>query len=195
MARTEFRKRGERVSLDKIPTEPPKGITKEKARERFAALGEELFELQDALWGAKVNSVMVVLQGRDTAGKDGTIKHVAGCLNPRGVQVASFGVPTVRGAAARLPVAGASPRAAARRILHLQPLALRGRAGGARARPCAQGASGSSATGTSTTSRSLLAEHGTIVLKYFLHISQQGTEEAPARARGRRARRVEAQRQ
>jgi PPK2 family polyphosphate:nucleotide phosphotransferase len=94
MARTEFRKRGGRVSLDKIPTEPPKGITKEKARERFAALGEELFELQDALWGAKVNSVMVVLQGRDTAGKDGTIKHVAGCLNPRGVQVASFGVPT-----------------------------------------------------------------------------------------------------
>jgi PPK2 family polyphosphate:nucleotide phosphotransferase len=94
MARTEFRKRGGRVSLDKIPTEPPKGIAKEKARERFAALGEELFELQDALWGAKVNSVMVVLQGRDTAGKDGTIKHVAGCLNPRGVQVASFGVPT-----------------------------------------------------------------------------------------------------
>src|SRR5688572_23336748 len=80
MARTEFRKRGGRVSLDKIPTEPPKGITKEKARERFAALGEELFELQDALWGAKVNGVMVVLQGRDTAGKDGTIKHVAGCL-------------------------------------------------------------------------------------------------------------------
>jgi PPK2 family polyphosphate:nucleotide phosphotransferase len=94
MARTEFRKRGERVSLDRIPTEPPKGIHKEKARARFAALGEELFELQDALWGAKVNSVMVVLQGRDTAGKDGTIKHVAGCLNPRGVQVVSFGAPT-----------------------------------------------------------------------------------------------------
>jgi PPK2 family polyphosphate:nucleotide phosphotransferase len=94
MARTEFRKRGERVSLDRIPTEAPKGIHKETARERFAALGEELFELQDALWGTKVNGVMVVLQGRDTAGKDGTIKHVAGCLNPRGVQVVSFGVPT-----------------------------------------------------------------------------------------------------
>jgi PPK2 family polyphosphate:nucleotide phosphotransferase len=94
MARTEFRKRGRRVSLDNIPTEPPKGINKATARERFAALGKELFELQDALWGAKVNSVMVVLQGRDTAGKDGTIKHVAGCLNPRGVQVVSFGVPT-----------------------------------------------------------------------------------------------------
>jgi PPK2 family polyphosphate:nucleotide phosphotransferase len=94
MARTEFRKRGERVSLGSIPTEPAKSIHKEAARERFAALGEELFELQDALWGTKVNGVMVVLQGRDTAGKDGTIKHVAGCLNPRGVQVVSFGVPT-----------------------------------------------------------------------------------------------------
>ena len=94
MAATEFRKRGGRVSLDKIPTGPPKGINKEEARERFAALGEELFKLQDALWGAKANGVMVVLQGRDTAGKDSAIKHVAGCLNPRGVQVVSFGVPT-----------------------------------------------------------------------------------------------------
>ncbi len=46
------------------------------------------------MFGAKVNSVMVVLQGRDSAGKDGAIKHVAGCLNPRGVNVVSFGVPT-----------------------------------------------------------------------------------------------------
>ena len=35
--------------------------------------------------GPKANSVMVVLQGRDSAGKDGAIKHVAGYLNPRGV--------------------------------------------------------------------------------------------------------------
>jgi PPK2 family polyphosphate:nucleotide phosphotransferase len=38
--------------------------------------------------------VLVVLQGRDTAGKDGTIKRVVGALNPRGVNVMSFGVPT-----------------------------------------------------------------------------------------------------
>ena len=46
------------------------------------------------MFGAKVHSVLVVLQGRDGAGKDGSIKHVVGCLNPRGVSVTSFGVPT-----------------------------------------------------------------------------------------------------
>ena len=89
-----FKQRGEKLRLDDISAEPPKGMTKEKARPRFAALGEEMFELQDAMFGAKVNSVMVVLQGRDSAGKDGAIKHVVGCLNPRGVNVVSFGAPT-----------------------------------------------------------------------------------------------------
>ena len=83
------------MDLDEIPTGPPKGVGKAQARKRLEALGDELFQLQDELWGAKLNSVLVVLQGRDTAGKDGTIKHVAGYLNPRGVHVASFGVPTL----------------------------------------------------------------------------------------------------
>ncbi len=64
-----FADRGEKVRLDDIPAEPPQRMTKEKARSRFAALGEEMFELQDAMFGARVNSVMVVLQGRDSAGK------------------------------------------------------------------------------------------------------------------------------
>ena len=58
------------------------------------AIREELFALQDEMFASKASSVLVVLQGRDTAGKDGTIKHVAGYLNPRGVSVVSFGVPT-----------------------------------------------------------------------------------------------------
>src|SRR5688572_30912889 len=89
-----FDKRGKRVRLGEISAEPPKGMTRAKAEERFTALGKELFDLQDKLWGAKTRSVMVVLQGRDSAGKDGAIKHVVGFLNPRGVSVASFGVPT-----------------------------------------------------------------------------------------------------
>lgn len=46
------------------------------------------------MWGAKRNGVLIVLQGRDAAGKDGSIKHVMTGLNPRGVSVTSFGVPT-----------------------------------------------------------------------------------------------------
>src|SRR6185503_18293627 len=94
MPATVFTERGDKVRLDKISTEPPKGVTKQSVQKRLDALGAELFALQDSLWGAKTNGVLVVLQGRDSAGKDGTIKHVAGCLNPRGVHVTSFGVPS-----------------------------------------------------------------------------------------------------
>src|SRR5947199_7334767 len=92
---TTFDEPGAKVRLDSISTRPPAKITKAKAKERFDSLNDELFELQDLLWGAKTHSVLVVLQGRDAAGKDGTIKHVAGALNPRGVQVTSFAAPSV----------------------------------------------------------------------------------------------------
>jgi PPK2 family polyphosphate:nucleotide phosphotransferase len=83
-----------KVKLASIPEEPPDKMSKHDARKRFEALAEELFELQDLLWGARTHSVLVVLQGRDAAGKDGAVKHMSGALNPRGVMVTSFGVPT-----------------------------------------------------------------------------------------------------
>jgi PPK2 family polyphosphate:nucleotide phosphotransferase len=89
-----FDERGAKVRLDDISAEPPEDVTREKTEKRLQGLGDELFDLQDMMWGAKLHSVLVVLQGRDAAGKDGTIKQVAGFLNPRGVQVISFGVPT-----------------------------------------------------------------------------------------------------
>ena len=89
-----YDERGAKVRLDDISAEPPEDVTREKAEKRLQGLGDELFDLQDMMWGAKLHSVLVVLQGRDAAGKDGTIKQVAGFLNPRGVQVISFGVPT-----------------------------------------------------------------------------------------------------
>lgn len=87
-------KRTKKLRLGRISTKPPAGLSRAKATARFRQLGAELFELQDLMYGARSNSVLVVLQGRDTAGKDGTIKHVVGSLNPRGVRIASFGVPT-----------------------------------------------------------------------------------------------------
>src|SRR4051812_2270074 len=171
MPSTVFRKSGERVRLDEIPTEPPKGVTKAKVRERLDALGEELFDLQDDLWGAKLNGVVVVLQGRDTAGKDGTIKHVAGYLNPRGVSIVSFGVPTAEERAHDFlwRVHRHTPRLGefaifnrshyedvlAVRVHDLVPKAL----WKVRYDHIAQ-------------FEALLAQHGTIVLKYFLHITK-----------------------
>ena len=84
-----------KVRLDDIAADPPASATKAKAKDRLDELGDELFELQDLMWGARTHSVLMVLQGRDAAGKDGTVKHLSGAFNPRGVAVTSFGVPSV----------------------------------------------------------------------------------------------------
>jgi PPK2 family polyphosphate:nucleotide phosphotransferase len=91
---TTIDERDTKIRLDDISTEPEKGVSREDAEARFGELSAELFELQDLLWGAKTHGVLIVLQGMDTAGKDGVIEHVAGSLNPRGINVVSFGVPT-----------------------------------------------------------------------------------------------------
>ncbi|MCK5800835.1 MAG: deoxynucleoside kinase [Deltaproteobacteria bacterium] len=82
------------VRLSKIATIPPKSLERADAEAKFAERGQELFDLQQLMYGAGVNSLLVVLQGRDAAGKDGTVKHVAGFLNPRGLGVYSFGIPS-----------------------------------------------------------------------------------------------------
>jgi len=91
---TTIDQKDQKVRLSEIDTDPPKGLSKEDVEARFSSLSDELFTLQDLLWGARTHGVLIVLQGMDTAGKDGVIKHVAGCLNPRGINVVSFGVPT-----------------------------------------------------------------------------------------------------
>ena len=53
-----------------------------------------LGKLQDRLWAEKRHAVLVILQGRDASGKDGSIKQVFDGCNPQGCRVASFGVPT-----------------------------------------------------------------------------------------------------
>jgi PPK2 family polyphosphate:nucleotide phosphotransferase len=55
---------------------------------------QELSKLQNLLYAGCCNAVLVVLQGIDTAGKDGTIRHVFSGINPQGCRVASFKKPT-----------------------------------------------------------------------------------------------------
>jgi PPK2 family polyphosphate:nucleotide phosphotransferase len=55
---------------------------------------KELGRLQDRLFADKRHAVLVVLQGRDASGKDGTIKQVFDGCNPQGCRVTAFGVPT-----------------------------------------------------------------------------------------------------
>jgi PPK2 family polyphosphate:nucleotide phosphotransferase len=53
-----------------------------------------LFNLQERLFAEQKRSVLLVLQGMDTSGKDGTITHVIGNLNPQGVSITTFKQPT-----------------------------------------------------------------------------------------------------
>jgi len=70
------------------------GLKRQQAEKKTARLIEELTELQELLYAVRAQSVLVILQGRDTSGKDGTIRHVAGPLNSQSCTVASFKVPT-----------------------------------------------------------------------------------------------------
>ena len=60
------------------------------------ALQTALRSLQDRLWASSTRSVLVVLQGIDASGKDGTISHVFRGLNPLGTRVVAFKAPTAR---------------------------------------------------------------------------------------------------
>ena len=92
----EFRVRsGIRPKLDTIDADfRPEGLKRKKAESRLKKLLQRMQELQNQLYAENRRSLLVVLQGRDAAGKDGTIRRVFGPLNPQGVKVTSFKVPS-----------------------------------------------------------------------------------------------------
>lgn len=71
---------------------------KSAAAEDMIALAARLDALQEALYaeasGGGQRALLLVLQGMDTSGKSGVIRHVAGMVNPLGLQIASFKKPT-----------------------------------------------------------------------------------------------------
>jgi PPK2 family polyphosphate:nucleotide phosphotransferase len=83
-----------RIKLDDFDPAEDAGLKREHAEKKTAELIEELIELQELLYAARRQSVLIILQGRDTSGKDGTIRHVAGPLNSQSCSVTSFKVPT-----------------------------------------------------------------------------------------------------
>jgi PPK2 family polyphosphate:nucleotide phosphotransferase len=109
---------GDKVS--DIETNATPGFTGSKmdAPALQAERSKRLLELQEMLYAnsrqGDTRSVLLLLQGMDTAGKGGIVKHVVGSVNPQGVQYTSFGVPTLEERAhhylwrivRRLPAAG-----------------------------------------------------------------------------------------
>jgi PPK2 family polyphosphate:nucleotide phosphotransferase len=68
---------------------------KDQGRARLAALTDELSSFQERLYAEGKQSVLLVLQGLDASGKDGTIRHVFTGVNPQGCHVTSFKAPTL----------------------------------------------------------------------------------------------------
>lgn len=85
---------GSDVSLDAYGTADTGGMTKKEARELLRGLKKRLNELQELLHATEKHALLVVLQGMDTSGKDGVIKHVMSAFNPQGYRVTGFKVPT-----------------------------------------------------------------------------------------------------
>jgi PPK2 family polyphosphate:nucleotide phosphotransferase len=93
-------KPGERVKLRKIDTGyKGKHESKKDALPAIEKHCEKLRELQHILYSEKKHSLLVVLQALDAAGKDGTIDHVLGAMNPQGATVTGFKKPTMEDSA------------------------------------------------------------------------------------------------
>jgi PPK2 family polyphosphate:nucleotide phosphotransferase len=80
--------------VDVDPDSTPGLKRRKSAKRELAAAHEHLFNLQERLWAEHKRSVLIVLQGMDTSGKDGTITHVMGDMNPEGVVITTFKAPT-----------------------------------------------------------------------------------------------------
>src|SRR5690349_16792066 len=82
-----------RVKLDQLDAADIHGLQKAKIEELFPKLLDRLSLLKYLLYAEGRRALLVVLQGIDAAGKDGTIRLVMTGLNPQGVRVTSFKAP------------------------------------------------------------------------------------------------------
>jgi PPK2 family polyphosphate:nucleotide phosphotransferase len=88
------------VDLSALPTDATPGFDggKRKGKAALFAVGDELADLQERLWAEKTTGsqrrVLLVLQGMDTAGKGGVLRHTVGLIDPQGVKITGFKAPT-----------------------------------------------------------------------------------------------------
>ncbi|GCE19732.1 polyphosphate kinase 2 family protein [Dictyobacter kobayashii] len=173
---------GDSVKLKKYdPDYVHPSFKHDNADETLAALGTELGELQELLAAAQHHSVLMILQGMDTSGKDGTIRHVFSHVNPQSCRVNSFKVPTAEEAAHDFlwrihnvtppkGVLGIFNRSQYEDVLVV------------RVHNLVPESVWSHRYKAINHFEKLLADNGTIILKFFLHISQ---DEQTARLQAR----------
>ena len=88
------------VDLTTIETDAAPGFDggKSEGKAALAEMGAELADLQERLWAERTvgseRRVLLVLQGMDTSGKGGVLRHTIGLVDPQGVRITSFKAPT-----------------------------------------------------------------------------------------------------
>ena len=91
---------GKKTKLSKFDPDDTLGLKNdEKSQKTLQKLIARLDELQLLLYASKKYSLLIILQGIDAAGKDGTIRHVMSGVNPQGCRVTSFKTPSAEEAA------------------------------------------------------------------------------------------------
>jgi len=88
-------KPGAKVKLKDLPTKTKSVCgSEDEYKQLMEQHVKQLAKLQEVLYGANKYAVLLVLQGMDTAGKDGVVKHVMSGVNPTGCEVTSFKQPS-----------------------------------------------------------------------------------------------------
>lgn len=91
---------GSQVDLDNVDASfKDKHESHEHALPEIETYNQSMKQLQYLMYAEGKHSLLICLQGRDAAGKDGTINHVLGAMNPQGCQVTGFKVPSKQEAA------------------------------------------------------------------------------------------------
>jgi PPK2 family polyphosphate:nucleotide phosphotransferase len=169
---------GKKVSLAKFDPNDSKAFKgdKEKGLKTLAKLNQELQSLQELLYAQQKHKILIVLQAMDTGGKDGVIRRVFDGVNPQGVKVASFKVPTAEELArdflwrVHKVVPGAGEMVIFNRSHYEDVLVVRVRG------YAPEEVWGKRYDQINAFER-LLAESGTTILKFFLHIDRDEQKE------------------
>src|SRR6185369_1726059 len=85
---------GARVRLADHDPADKLGLDKPAAESELAGLKDRLATLHELLWAENQHAVLIILQGMDTSGKDGTVRAVMSGVNPQGCRVTSFKEPS-----------------------------------------------------------------------------------------------------
>jgi PPK2 family polyphosphate:nucleotide phosphotransferase len=83
-----------KLKLSNIDTKAPKKLSKENIKKETHKLLFKVEELQNLMYAESKHALLVILQGMDASGKDGVVKNVFTAVNPQGCRVVSFKKPT-----------------------------------------------------------------------------------------------------